>query len=238
MALVDFAMPYDQWRGRALSPGGQSGVVTWRSKKGNNVGRSYVKPTNNLTEHQELVRGYLSLASNAWQALTANQVADWNTAAATITRLNALGQSYTLDGIGFYNMINQFRLMNGQSQTTTPATIDSLPAISQTTSATVSGGNLTIVAVATGIADTDFVYARVTNALPSAGRQARLTDLRTISDDYADSIDSPTSGTLTIVLPMEQFTLTATDRIGIQYQTLSDEYYPGQTRFETNFLTV
>lgn len=63
-------------------------------------------PVNPNTTRQASIRGLFATWSGAWQALTDNQRASWNTYASAHPRLDSLGQSITLSGFQVYMGLN------------------------------------------------------------------------------------------------------------------------------------
>lgn len=75
-----------------------------------NKGGPYVRrrsiPINPSTDRQSAVRGNLSTAARAWQALTQIQREAWSAYAVANPVLNRLGQSITLSGAAYHNRLN------------------------------------------------------------------------------------------------------------------------------------
>ena len=89
-----------------------------------NRGGSYVRngsiPSKVTSEKALNAKSYLSLASQAWSALTAAQRLSWNTWAASKTVTNRLGRSISLNGQNWYVALNTRLLAAGESQISVP----------------------------------------------------------------------------------------------------------------------
>jgi hypothetical protein len=68
------------------------------------------------SDAQGEVRSRLSLNAAAWRALTDAQRAGWESLASQMSRTDALGQSYTLNGFGAFVSVNNNQLAAGNSQ--------------------------------------------------------------------------------------------------------------------------
>lgn len=125
--------------------GSVGGVVASHNRGGQYL-RNRSIPVNTNTDLQQLVRGFLTAASQTWRTLTDAQRGGWTAYAASTPVLNRLGESITLSGHGMYVRCNAFRLSAGGSQVTSappvPGSVD-------------LGGSRTIVAsAASGISFT------------------------------------------------------------------------------------
>lgn len=89
-----------------------------------NRGGSYVRngsiPSTVTTAKALNAKAFLSLASQAWSALTSAQRLAWNTWAASKTVTNRLGRSISLNGQNWYVSINTRLLAAGESQISVP----------------------------------------------------------------------------------------------------------------------
>lgn len=129
-----------------FTPGIAIGQISGRvggSVFSRNRGGAYVRngsiPATVVTEKALNAKSYLSLASQAWVALTAAQRLSWNTWAASKTVTNRLGRSISLNGQQWYVGLNARLLAAAQSQITAPPT-DAAPAGVTITSLTVDTG--------------------------------------------------------------------------------------------------
>lgn len=69
--------------------------------------RNRTIPTNPNTPKQATARATIQAASNAWRALTPTQRAGWTALGATQTRVDSLGNTYSLTGLQSYT--SQYR---------------------------------------------------------------------------------------------------------------------------------
>ena len=94
----------------------QSGSAAGTTASRNRFGqyeRTRAIPVNPNSTNQGTVRNRLSVNSAAWRALTDAQRAGWAGLGASITRTDALGQTYTLQGNQAYASINNNRAACG-----------------------------------------------------------------------------------------------------------------------------
>jgi len=131
-------------------------------------------------------------------------------------------------------MINDYRQLNAEAIVEDLPPLDYVAYGGSAPTAKVETTNLHIAATGLVAGDTDYVFCRVTKALGSEARQARRTDLRTITTLLATSFVNPDTGTLAAVLPMNAFTLEVGDRVGIHLQVLSVQFFPGGSTFVKN----
>lgn len=235
MSKVSFQMPIAKYHGRAKSQGGSGGIVLWTVGDAA-YGRSFVNPAQPDAVHQTQIRAYLASAAGGYKALSAAQAAAWVVQAALIDRTNPVGGKYTLSGIAYYCMVNQFRQMDGQALTPTALAPASPAPITGVTSATVNGANLDVVVTYTSLPA--FLVVRVTPDLGSAVRQARPNEYRFLSDSIASSIVAGTASPQTISVPIEYFTVAAAEHIGVEVLTLTNNYQPGTPFREKNVLVA
>lgn len=94
--------------------GSQQGQTSSRNRYGQYV-RSRATPVNPNSTAQGAVRARLSLNAAAWRTLTDAQRAGWESLGSQMTRTDALGQSYTLNGFGAYCSVNNNLLAAGDS---------------------------------------------------------------------------------------------------------------------------
>lgn len=223
MALISLQMPFARFHGKARTPGTPGGQVVFQN---GNVGisRALVSPAQPQSAHQVAIRSLLSTAAAGFSALSAANAASWNAAAAEYNRTNVLGAQYNLSGIALYCLINQYRQMDGQALQATPPTVAHPASPSGIVSAVVSGSDLVVTVTPGG--GSGSLYVQVTDPLSGAARLARPNEYRTISDDFADSFQALSASPQPVSLPMEQFTIAATDYIGVRVIQLNSDYYP------------
>jgi len=94
--------------------GSLAGITSSRNRYGQ-YRRSRSTPVNPNTSWQSTVRGNLQLNAAAWRALTAGQRTGWESLGSQMSRTDALGQSYTLNGFQAYCSVNGNRLNAGDA---------------------------------------------------------------------------------------------------------------------------
>lgn len=158
----------------------QSGSLAGQTSSRNRYGqyrRTRAIPVNPSTELQQLARTRMQENAAAYRALTADQRNGWISLGLQMTRVDSLGQTYTLTGAQAYQSLNATRLAAGD------AVISDAPAL--VTPDPVTIGAITLTAAAHTIAYTPtplgagerlFVYA---SPQRSAGR-AFENDLRLV----------------------------------------------------------
>ena len=96
----------------------QSGSLQGTTSSRNRYGqyqRSRAIPVNPRSSQQGIVRGRMSVNAAAWRALTDAQRSGWRDLASQMSRTDALGQSYTLNGFGAYVSVNNNLLAAGDT---------------------------------------------------------------------------------------------------------------------------
>lgn len=141
----------------------QSGSEAANTSSRNRFGqyiRTRAIPVNPNTTSQSQMRARFGDNSQAWRTLTDAQRAGWSALGDSITRKDALGQSYTLTGAQAYIMVNNNNLDAGG------AVVAAAPAILSPTGlltgvVTTTGGTLSLAYTATPLATGNklFVYA-------------------------------------------------------------------------------
>jgi hypothetical protein len=114
--------------GVAAISGKTGGTVYARNRSGATA-RNWAKPVNPGTSRQTDVRSFFAAASAAFSLLSLSQVAAWNAYAATMTRLNRQGDSYTPTGRQIY--IEQYSNMQavGETPLSSPTQWNNVPAM-------------------------------------------------------------------------------------------------------------
>ena len=98
--------------------------LTFAHNKGGNYIRARTIPTDPNSPEQQSIRAFVGNLAGLWNSiLTAAQRVDWNTYAANVPLLNALGQSRTVSGIAMYIRSNVARLQASLSR------IDAAPSV-------------------------------------------------------------------------------------------------------------
>jgi len=94
--------------------GSYAGVTSSRNRFGQYV-RTRATPVNPNSTFQGTVRARMSANAAGWRALTDGQRAGWEALGLTITRTDALGQVYDLNGFMAYCMVNNNNLAAGNA---------------------------------------------------------------------------------------------------------------------------
>lgn len=84
--------------------------------------RNRVIPTNPNTTKQAAARATMASLSAGWRALSAGNRAGWTALGSQMTRLDTLGNSYTLTGLQAYTSVNRNLLTVGGAVSPTAPT--------------------------------------------------------------------------------------------------------------------
>lgn len=125
--------------------GSYQGVTSSHNRYGQYL-RTRAIPVNPNSAAQGTVRGRLSVNAAAWRALTDAQRAGWEDLATQMTRSDALGSSYTLNGFGAYVSVNNNQAAAGN------AVLSDAPAL--VSPSTVATATLTLTAASFSVAYT------------------------------------------------------------------------------------
>ena len=236
---ISYIAPIDRLRGAIKDAFGTSGIVAADSQTAGKWARRYVRPANNMTPHQVIIRGFLAAAAVAYKGLTLAQAAAWESTARAVKRLDALGAQYEMDGIELFTQVNVYRQMAGESIVLTVPALTSAIAV-QNATATAGSGTLTIAGDCVGLADTANLFIRVTPAMASnsQARHARPNEVRCITTDHVDSFTNPSTGSFTKALDTDAFAVVQNNRIGIEIRSLDANYVQGGVYFASNVAVV
>lgn len=127
------------------SSGSQAGTTASRNRFGQ-YKRTRAIPVNPKTTQQMSVRARMSANASAWRTLTSGQRAGWSDLGLSMTRSDALGSSYNLNGFLAYCSVNNNNVAAGN------ATVADAPIL--TTPSAVITAVLTLTAAAFSIAYT------------------------------------------------------------------------------------
>jgi hypothetical protein len=150
------------------SSGSQAGTTASRNRFGQYF-RTRAIPVNPSTPQQLVQRARMSSNAAGWRALTDAQRASWESLGANISRTDALGSTYTLNGFMAYCSVNNNKLDAGD------AVVADAPAI--VTPVGILTATITLTAAALSIAYTATPLAAATRLMSfvspqkSAGRQ-------------------------------------------------------------------
>jgi hypothetical protein len=149
----------------------RSGSLQSQTSSRNRYGqyvRTRATPVNPNSTQQGVVRARMSGNSAAWRSLTSAQRAGWADLGAMISRVDSLGQSYTLNGFAAYCSVNNNNLAAGSAVVSdAPAMVS--PSTIETATITLTAASFSIAYTPTPMpANTKlFIYA---SPQRSAGR--------------------------------------------------------------------
>lgn len=110
------------------SSGSQAGTTASRNRFGQ-YKRTRAIPVNPSTPQQLVQRARMSTNAAGWRALTDAQRAGWESLGASISRTDALGQAYTMNGFMAYCSVNNNNLDAGNAIVATAPALVTPPAI-------------------------------------------------------------------------------------------------------------
>jgi hypothetical protein len=138
---------------------GSIGGATGASNRGGNYLRSRVAPVQPRTIAQQGVRALLSSISASWKALTATEIAGWNSLASSVTLHDSLGNSYTPSGSQLYTGLNINLTNIGESPiSSAPAGTPSFPDLLGVTASASAGTPTFAIVPGIGVAPTGFKF--------------------------------------------------------------------------------
>ena len=129
----------------------QSGSTAGTTSSRNRYGqyrRTRAIPVNRRTTSQGAVRANMALNAAAWRLLTDAQRSGWEDLGTSITRTDALGQSYQLNGFGAYCSVNNSLATAGMTLLSDAPGAGAALAL-LTATVTTTGGTLSIAYTAT-----------------------------------------------------------------------------------------
>lgn len=178
---------------------GMSGTVggqTYARSRTGNYARSWRKPVNTPSAARSIVRGVFGEQAGVWSTLTTAAVNQWNALAATVTRLNRLGEAYVPTGRQIFLEANlNLDKVGAAAITVPPADLATPDAISRPVlSATITSGALTVLTLA-GVTTGLSAYVRATPPLPPS---------RNNVNDFLRGI-GPVTGSATPIDILEQY---------------------------------
>ena len=227
MPKITLSQPFEHFHGSVGAPKQQ---VLW-SVGQRNYSRQFVVPDNPETARQVLLRGYLTAAAQAYQALDAATALAWRTAAASKDTTDIFGISGSMSGIQYFTQVNTYRQIDGQAidDTVPTAAMPSSPtaiAVSRAAATQISFGITHANSASTG-----FWAVRLAYIGSSEARLARRNELRNWSDTLADNIAAIASSVQTMTLTQAAATVVAGEFIGYQLIPLSNDYEAGTPVF-------
>lgn len=231
MALCTTAGPFDLLSGAFANRTSGSGVVA-NPTFNRNVLRQYLKPVQPNNAFQINARSRFTTVSQGYSQLTQTQVAEWAAAAANIERTGRLHLPYRLNSATLYGAVNNLRLLNAQSLSSTAPdpTVLGAPLAIETVGMTATNVQIEWTPPAGAPVGTLYLV-RFSRPLLTPARNARPNELVLPFVVRASNI-----GTVT-TLDVARTTLRALgwtigSFIGVAVQTVSPDYVPGQTLFQ------
>lgn len=226
--IIQLRSPYQTARGRDSVVGGNVlyplGIRM--------ISRSFAQPDNPQAAAQVSVRTYFTLASQAFGAITDAERTAWQSLADALPSTDMDGLAYSRTAKGMYVSVNSIRQIDGQAITdTAPAAVTQAAPLS-ITSATIAGGNLTVIFTHAN-ADGFFMFEG-SEALAVAQRHARDRDYRLITAVLADAIIARGASPQSAVFSVAglKFPWITTDRVGLRITAISAGYVRGQSYTE------
>lgn len=219
---------------------GYPGGLVYFKLLGMQVARQYAIPTNPKTANQLLTRSYLTLAAQAFGALSDNERAAWLTFAAAHPR-TYLGASYTMQEMAAYVWINWLRQLDAQAITDAAPSIDPDWSITDITAVAYVSGTTTLSLTIThnkAVIANQYVLSRISPALNSAQRHARKSDYRLIEGIAATSIPDLVADAADLVFTSPVFAWTDGQYLDIELIPISEEYVPGTPFYRHGTVTV
>lgn len=234
MALIELQQPFGSFRGRDEVVGGQ---VLYPAG-GRQFARTFVQPTNPQTPDQQIIRGFMTIASQGYSALDSTEKASWLALAPQMQRTDPNGNSYSPTAKGLYVGVNSYRQMDtlGLGDTAPPAVIQAAALTLVEAELTIGGGNLRFEWTHANI--DGFFFLEWTPALPGLTRLPRDTDFRRYGGTFDAAIrdqDTSPQGSSPTVASL-QFPVLEGARHGFRVTSLSPGYLKGQQL--TGVLTI
>jgi len=221
-----FSFPIETLSGRSGIPG-KLVFFNWRNIP---CARTYVSPRNPESTGQEVIRGFMTQASQAFQSVTTAEKEAWE-AYAALTPIKVGGRDIVLPAISVYVRVNMLRLINAAALTdTAPSALASFVATSFNTLAYVAGTTTLSFNVVHNLASisAEMWEIYITNTLPSGAYKPRKGDYRLAFGVDSKSIIDVTATPQTITDTAPKFTgYTDGDHVGVKLVPLSDDYDPG-----------
>lgn len=170
MASIKFGNIVVDMRGKI------SGNV-YSKNKGGAYSRVRVIPTNPKSAAQLLVRGFLTILSQAWRGLTAEQINGWNMAVGNFQKKNRLADMHVINGNALYVSLNKNLLDVGlPAVDDAPSVVDVAPQTIASAVADNSANTLVITlgeAVVTGQSVKVFASPALSAGVNSVGSKLR-----------------------------------------------------------------
>lgn len=219
---------------------GYPGGLVYFEMLGMLVARQYAVPYNKNTDEQKLVRGFLTISSQAFSELTDNERAAWATFATNHPR-TYLGATYTMQEMAAYVWINFYRQLAGEAISDVAPTTDPDWAVSAIDTVAYNSGTTTLTFNVThnkAVVANQFLMVRASPALASAQRHARKSDFRLVEGAVVGSMPALPESAAAATFDEPIFSWTDQQWIDIQVVPVNDEYVPGTAYTHHGQVTV
>jgi hypothetical protein len=158
--------------------GKHNGSVFRRGKNGLNLANK-AKPPQSPSNSRSAVKARFSSVANSWSALTAAQVAGWNSLAKDMKGSNVFGDKFTYSGIAIFQRLNNNLINSGTAPLTDAPTLGAVGVWTTFTPSVVHDGAVSIIFAVTPVPASTSVIIEATAAI-KVGRQVRESDFRQI----------------------------------------------------------
>lgn len=229
MPIVSLTQPFSQFHGKTTLPGTNTGLVTFRSARGNHISRQYKIPANPKSAQQQMIRGHFAATAAAYKLCTAAEAAAWIALGHLLTKTNMVDTDYTMSGIAAYQLVNVYRLLHGQAVTDAAPDIATMPVpVTGITSCVYTVGTTSLVTIAncTGMANGCLVLMRLSPSMARESRLARENELRLGSTTETTCFGVVATNSVTITTTISTVLIAATEFIGLSLMPMSATYMP------------
>lgn len=203
-------------------------------RRGTNLARNFVVPTNPQSDIQQDVRGSFAAAAAVWGTVDAAEAAAWEAFALNYTRLNNVGVYVTMTGIEACVMVNTYRLMDGQTVATTPPAYNPINDIVALIGLTLSAGNFQL-SIGVGTIPNDAIcLIRLTPAITNPVLVSQDGDYRIptlVTEDSMIVTGTPSGSQYNMVFQQSDCrpdwdSLIITDTVRVHCRILDSNYCP------------
>lgn len=219
---------------------GYPGGLVYFKLLGMQVARQYAIPTNPKTVNQLLARSFLTIASQAFGALTDDERAAWLTFAAAHPR-KYLGATYTMQEMAAYVWINWLRQIAGEALSDVAPATDPDWTVTDITTVAYNSGTTTLTLTIThnkAVITDQYVLSRITPALNSAQRHARESDYRLIEGVTTASIPALCASAADLTYSSPVYSWTDGQYIDILLTPINADFVPGTPFYRHGTVTV
>lgn len=112
-----------------IAASGKIGGTVFARNRAGQYARAWAKPVNPGSARQSLVRSQFGASTTGWGSITESEREAWNAYAATMTRLNRLGEPYTPKGRQIYMESSQNMKQSIETPLSVPGPTNETPGI-------------------------------------------------------------------------------------------------------------